>query len=223
MLRGYIWTAGDDSELLYEQQSRALLGAGVVAAQIYKDECPRRELRPQLQHCLEVLQSGDTLVVWRLDRLAHGRAHLLEVLGSLQQRDVGLKVLDGKGAAIDTADISFTVLISVIEALTEMEEQIVQEATLAGLAAARARGQTLGPKRKMTADMILQAMTAMADPNISVTQIASQLGITRATLYNYVGGDGSPKPAGIKVLEEAESSDYESSSEDDINSSSTNC
>lgn len=204
MLVGYIWVASNTNGL-HEQQKQALLDAGVIESQIYADiNYPRQQQRPELHRCLTTLQAGDTLVVWQLDRLVSSRPHLLEVLQDLWQRGIGLKVLTGQGAAIDSTSISLKVVMEVIEALFELENQIVREATLEGLAAARARGQTLGARRKMTAEMIQQAMLHMTESNTSATDIAATLGITRATLYNYLNGDGSPKPAALKILQAQE-------------------
>ena len=206
MLVGYIWIASSDDRELYEQQKRALLKAGVADAQIYKDiGLSRQHPRPELQACLQALQGGNVLVVWQLERLVSSRSQLLEILQDLSRRDIGLKVLAGQGAAIDTATLSLKIVVDVLEALTELENQVVREATIEGLAAARARGQALGPRRKMTAAMVRQAMLEMTDTNTSATQIAEKLGITRATLYNYLNGDGSPKPAALKLLQQEES------------------
>ncbi|NER82104.1 MAG: recombinase family protein [Leptolyngbya sp. SIO1D8] len=205
MLVGYIWVASTDDHALHDQQQQALLGAGVTATQIYEDiGISRQQERPEWQHCLDALQAEDTLVVWQLDRMVTSRAHLLQVLQDFWQRNIGLKVLTGQGAEIDTTHISLRTVLDVLEALTELENQIVREATLEGLAAARARGQTLGARRKMTATMVRQAMLEMTDTNTSATQIAKKLGITRATLYNYLNGDGSPKPAALKLLQTQE-------------------
>lgn len=201
MLIGYLWASTADSQDCYDQQHQALLRAGVAESQICADiNCLRQE-RPELQRCLQALGSEDTLVVWRLERLVNSRAHLVEVLTDLGLRGIGLKVLMGQGAVIDTDQMDLQVIVQVLEALTELENQIVREATIEGLAAARARGQALGPRRKMTAEMVRQAMANMTDSSLSASQIAEKLGVTRATLYNYLNGDGSPKPAALKLLQ----------------------
>lgn len=221
MLVGYVWTLRGDPESLYEQQHRALLEADVANNQIYSDSCQRREERPHLQRCLEVLKSGDTLILWRLDRLADSRTHLLQTLRFLEQQNVQLKTLSGQGAELSTANINLSTIIAVIAALTEMEEQIVRQASAAGMEAARARGQAFGPKRKMTADMLRQAMDLITNSDISFADIAKQFGFTRAGLYNYLNGDGSPKPSGLKLLEEDSSSESDAPV-DGGNNSSTN-
>ncbi|MEM6868761.1 MAG: recombinase family protein [Cyanobacteria bacterium P01_C01_bin.121] len=202
MLFGYVWVANRDDHELRDRQNQALLKAGVAATAVYEDLGCVRQHRPELLRCLQTVQTGDTLVVWRLERLADGRSHLGQLLQDFGQRNIGLKVLAGRGAVIDTTEISLQVVQDILEALTELENQIVRETTVEGLAAARARGQTLGPRRKVTAEMLRQAMKAMTNSDSSATQIAEDLGITRATLYNYLNGDGSPKPSALKLLQE---------------------
>ncbi|MDB9526979.1 recombinase family protein [Oscillatoria sp. CS-180] len=198
MLIGYEWIADTDSEAVQEDQRRALLNAGVEASDIYQDV---EAERPALQTCLDAVQAGDTLVAWQLERLADSRSHLLELLQVFWQRKVGLKVLTGHGAVLDTTQLSLDVAINLITALTELETQVLRKRTLKAQAEARARGQAIGPRRKMTAEMIQQAMVYMTESDTSATEIAALLGITRATLYNYLNGDGSPKPAALKILQ----------------------
>lgn len=201
MLLGYIWIAEQHDASLHNQQSVALLAAGVTAQHIYEDlGCSPQDQRPELQRCLKALRPGQTLVVMRLSQLATKRSDLLSILEILHQREATLQVLTGKGAEICTANQSLPDIIHIIEAITEMEREAMKES----LAVARAKGQKLGPKRKMTADMLQQAMTYMTTSSMSVSEIAETLGVTRATLYNYLKGDGSLKEAGIKLRAEAE-------------------
>jgi DNA invertase Pin-like site-specific DNA recombinase len=204
VLVGYLWAASHDDADLIRQQKQALLELGVADSQIYEDIGVPRQERPNLEACLQALQAGDTLVVWQLDRLVNGRSQLLQRLQDLWERNIGLKILAGQGSAIDSTQLSLKVVLDILGALSELENQIVREATLEGLAAARARGQILGPRRKMTAEMIRRAMADMTGSNLSVTQIAAKLGITRATIYLYLNGDGSPKPKALEILQAAE-------------------
>ncbi|MEM6837873.1 MAG: recombinase family protein [Cyanobacteria bacterium P01_C01_bin.120] len=204
MLIGYEWVSDTDDEAVQDNQHRALLNAGVDASDIYRDVETDQAERPALQTCLDTLQAGDTLLTWRLDRLVDNRSQLLELLQSLQQRSIGLKVLTGQGAVLDTNRLNLGLAIAIIAALTELETQVLRKRTLKAQTEARIRGQTIGPPRKMTAEMIRQAMLYMTESNTSATDIAATLGITRATLYNYLNGDGSPKPAALKVLQAQE-------------------
>ena len=202
MLIGYEWISGADSNAVREEQHQALLNAGVVASHIYGDTDILQEQGAGLEACLHALQAGDTLVVWQLDRLVSSRSHLLTILQDLCRRKIGLKVLAGQGAIFDTTFLHLKLVIDLIAALNELETQILRKRTMAAHAAARQRGQPLGAQRKMTASMLQQAMTAMAETKLSMAAIAAELGVTRATLYNYLNGDGSLKPAGQKLLEQ---------------------
>lgn len=207
VLIGYEWVSDTDDEAVQDNQHRALLNAGVDASDIYRDvetDQTDQAERPALQTCLNTLHAGDTLLIWRLDRLVDSRSQLLELLQSLQQRSIGLKVLTGQGVVLDTNRLNLGLAIAIITALTELETQILRKRTLKAQTEARIRGQTIGPPRKMTAEMIRQAMFYMTESNTSATDIAAMLGITRATLYNYLNGDGSPKPAALKILQAQE-------------------
>ncbi|MBE7380470.1 MAG: recombinase family protein [Leptolyngbya sp. SIO1E4] len=204
MLIGYEWISDTDSQAVQEAQRQALLNAGVAASHIYQDAEITQEERPGLQACLSTLQAEDTLMVWQLDRLVSSRSHLLKILQDLWQRNIGLKVLAGQGVVLDTARLNLKLAIDIIAALSELEAQVLRKRTMKAQAEARARGQQIGPHRKMTVAMLRQAMTAMAESKLSMAAIANEIGVTRATLYNYLNGDGSPKPAGKKLLAEAE-------------------
>ena len=202
---GYALVLDADPKAVQAQQRRMLAAAGVDAEHLYEDSTSSRQgERPGLQACLSALQAGDTLVIWHLDRLVTSRAQLIDVLQELWRRNIGLKVLAGKGDILDSAHINLKVVIDLIEAISELESAIIGERTAEALAVARARGQSLGAQRKMTVAMLRKARAALADSNASATQIAENLGITRATLYNYLNGDGSLKPAGERLLAEEE-------------------
>jgi DNA invertase Pin-like site-specific DNA recombinase len=204
VLIGYEWIADTDSEAVQDDQRQALLQAGVVAAHIYSDVASAAAERPALAECLDTLQAGDMLMVWQLDRLVDSRAQLLRILQDLRQRNIALRVLAGQGAVLDTTRLDLRLVIDVIAALNDLETLILRRRTRKAQTEARARGQVLGPQRKMNATLLQQAVTALIESDLSMTAIAENLGFTRATLYNYVNGDGSLKPAGRKLLEQAQ-------------------
>ena len=219
MLVGYIWTADADDQTRYDAQYQALLTAGISVSHIYEDMgCPRCAAHPQLEVCLKSLKPGDTLVVYQLDGLGHDRASLLTVLQELAQRQIGLKVLHGQASLIDTVNISLNVVIGLIEAFTAFEERAFREIKAQGVAAARARGQAFGPKRKMTAEMLREAMALIANSDQSFTSIAKQFGFTRSGLYKYLNGDGSPNPLASQILEADTSTGDSLSVEEDSDS-----
>ena len=129
----------------------------------------------------------------------------MTLLQDFCQRNIGLKVLTGQGAIFDTNHLDVELTINIIAAVNDLETRILRKRTLTAHAAARERGTKLGPQRKMTASMLQQAVTAMTESEQSMTEIAAKLGVTRVTLYTYLNGDGSLKPAGEKLLSEHDS------------------
>ncbi len=182
-------------------QRDALKAAGVSDERCYQDFASgKRDDRPGLQACLKALQPQNTLVVWKLDRLGRDLKHLVTLVDELRQRQVGFKVLTGHGAQIDTTTSNGRLAFGLFAALAEYERELIVERTQAGLRAARARGRMGGRPRKMSVATLRMAMAAMADSQAVSSEIAQQLGITTATLYTYVNGDGTLKPAGQSLL-----------------------
>jgi len=202
MLIGYVRVSKNDGSQQLDLQHDALLEAGVEPGRIYEDKASgRKDDRPGLDTCLKALQPGNTLVIWKLDRLGRDLKHLVGLVDSLKKRQVGLKVLTGTGAQIDTTTANGRLVFGIFAALAEFEAELIRERTKAGLMAARARGRMGGRPRKMTATTLKMAMTAMADPNSHPKDISRKLGMTTATLYTYVNGDGSPKEPGQRLLD----------------------
>lgn len=202
MLIGYVRVSKSDGSQSLDLQIDALLSERVSADRIYKDlSSGRKDDRPGLRECLKALQPGNTLVIWKLDRLGRDMKHLVNTVHSLDDRKIGLKVLAGAGATIDTTTANGRLIFGVFAALAEFESELIKERTKAGLAAARARGRMGGRPRKMTIDTLKMAMNAMSDPKSNASNIAKTLGITTTTLYDYVNGDGSAKEKGQKLLD----------------------
>ena len=190
----------DGSQLL-DLQKDALLKAGVENKYIYEDLASgRKDNRPGLKACVKALQPGNTLVVWKLDRLGRDMKHLVTLIDELNHKKIGFKVLSGSGAEIDTTTANGRLVFSIFAALAEFERELIRERTQAGLAAARARGRNGGRPRKMDAHTIKMAMAAMTDRNSVAHEVAKRLNITTTTLYTYINGDGSLKEAGSKLL-----------------------
>jgi DNA invertase Pin-like site-specific DNA recombinase len=204
LLIGYARVSKADGSQTVAPQRDALLTAGVGPERIYEDLASgRNDARPGLSACLKALQSGNTLVVWKLDRLGRDLRHLVNTVEDLRERGVGLKVLTGAGAQIDTTSANGRLAFGIFAAFAEIERELIAERTQAGLAAARARGRLGGRPRKMDRATLSMAMAAMADPKAVASDIAKRLGITTTTLYTYVNGDGSPKAAGTALLHAA--------------------
>jgi DNA invertase Pin-like site-specific DNA recombinase len=202
MLIGYVRVSKSDGTQTLTPQRDALLAAGVNPARIYEDLASgRHDDRPGLAACLKALQPGNTLVVWKLDRLGRDLRHLVNTVEELRNRGVGLKVLAGAGAQIDTTTANGRLAFGIFAAFAEFERELIAERTRAGLAAARARGRLGGRPRKMDRATLIMAMSAMADRTAVAAEVAARLGMTTTTLYTYVNGDGTPKAAGQAVLD----------------------
>jgi DNA invertase Pin-like site-specific DNA recombinase len=143
---------------------------------------------------------GDTLVVWKLDRLGRDLRHLVNIVHDLTERGIGLKVLTGQGAAIDTTTASGKLVFGIFAALAEFERELISERTIAGLASARARGRNGGRPYKMTPAKLRLAMASMGRPGTKVSDLCHELGITRQTLYRHVSPTGELRPDGEKLL-----------------------
>lgn len=182
-------------------QRDVLLAAGVDADALYEDKASgTKDDRPELAACLKALRSGDTLMVWKLDRLGRDLRHLVNIVHDLTQRGIGLKVLTGQGAAIDTTTASGKLVFGIFAALAEFERELISERTIAGLASARARGRRGGRPYKMTPAKIRLAMASMGQPGTNVTDLCKELGITRQTLYRHVSPTGELREDGRAVL-----------------------
>lgn len=199
MLIGYARVSKSDGSQLLDLQKDALLKAGVDQEYIYQDLASgRKDDRPELIACLKALQPGNTLVVWKLDRLGRDMKHLVNLIDEMSHKKVGFKVLSG--AEIDTTTANGRLVFGIFAALAEFERELIKERTQAGLAAARARGRNGGRPRKMDEHTIKMAVAAMSDRNSVAHEVAKRLNITTTTLYTYVNGDGSLKEAGTKLL-----------------------
>ena len=140
--------------------------------------------RPVLEEVLGYLRPGDTLVVWRLDRLGRSLKHLIETVSLLAERGVGFKSLTEQ---IDTTTRGGKLIFHVFGALAEFERDVIRERTQAGLASARARGRLGGRPRKLAdAKQLELARTLYADGQTDVATICRTLGISRATLYRHL-------------------------------------
>nr|WP_026600587.1 recombinase family protein [Methylomonas sp. 11b] len=201
MLIGYMRVSKADGSQACDLQRDALMLAGVDSKHLYEDHASgKREDRPGLAACLKALREGDTLLVWKLDRLGRDLRHLINTVHDLTIRGVGLKVLTGHGAAIDTTTAAGKLVFGIFAALSEFERELISERTVAGLASARARGRKGGRPFKMTPAKLRLAMAAMGQPETTVGNLCKELSITRQTLYRHVSPKGELRPDGVKLL-----------------------
>ncbi|KAB2663293.1 recombinase family protein [Brucella tritici] len=201
MLIGYMRVSKVDGSQSLDLQRDSLVQAGVDLNNIYQDLASgKRDDRPGFAACLKALRRGDTLVVWKLDRLGRDLRNLVNTVHDLTARDVGVKVLTGHGASIDTTTPAGKMIFGIFAALAEYERELTIERTVAGLSAARARGRVGGRPPKMTKAKLRLAMAAMSQPGTKVGELCRELGITRSTLYRHVGPDGTLRTEGKKLL-----------------------
>jgi len=200
-LIGYMRVSKSDGSQTTDLQRDALIAAGVEPGHLYEDKASgKQEDRPHLDACLKALRPGDTLLVWKLDRLGRNLRHLVNIVHDLTAREVGLKVLTGQGAAIDTTSAQGKLVFGIFAALAEFERELISERTKAGLESARAGGRKGGRPFKMTPAKVRLAMASMGQPETNVAALCKELGITRQTLYRHVSPTGELREDGRKLL-----------------------
>jgi len=145
--------------------------------------------RPQLDEVLEQLRPGDTLVVWRLDRLGRSLRHLIEVVTRLDERGVGFRSLREN---IDTTTAGGRLVFHLFGALAQFEREIIRDRTVAGLPAARARGRVGGRPSKLSAEQVRQARKMYDARELTVEQIGKVLGVSRTSIYRALGTTTTP-------------------------------
>lgn len=198
---GYVRVSKSDGSQNLDLQKDALIRYGISQNHIYEDHASgKKDDRPGLASCVKALREGDLLVVWKLDRLGRNLKHLVTTVQDLADRGIGFKVLTGQGANIDTTTASGKLVFGFFAALAEFERELIRERTMAGLLAARARGRRGGRKHQLNKSQIRLAEAAMGKRETRVSELCKELGITRATLYRYVGPKGELRAAAQKVL-----------------------
>ncbi len=173
----------DDQHL--ELQRDALQKSG--CALIYEEAASGKSAdRPELEHCRKALRVGDTLAVWRLDRLGRSLPDLVQIVADFEQRGILFESLTEK---IETGSAAGKLVFHVFAALAEFERNLIRERTHAGLAAARARGRKGGRKPALTPQQVREIKALLRDQSIPVAAIANRYGVSRATIYKHAGTD----------------------------------
>lgn len=177
---GYARVSTDDQNL--DMQRDALTGAGCSV--IYQETTSGKgAARPELDQCRKALRSGDTLVVWRLDRLGRSLPDLVQIVAELEQKGVGFESITER---IETGSAAGKLVFHVFSALAEFERNLIRERTNAGLAAARARGRAGGRKPKLDEKDVREIRALWRDKSIPVADIARRYGVSRTTLYKHL-------------------------------------
>ena len=183
MLIGYARISTNDQTLNLQQDALEKVGC----TEIFTDTASGTKAdRPGLDQALKYVRSGDSLVVWKLDRLGRSLKHLIKTIRTLNERNIGFKSLTEN---IDTTTSGGKLIFHIFGALAEFEREIIRERTKAGLAAARARGR-LGGRPKTTAlntkKKVAMAQALWDDKRNSIADICQTLTISRSTLYRYI-------------------------------------
>lgn len=174
---GYARVSTSDQKL--DSQLDELEKAG--CSKIFHEKASSVKKRPEFENCLNYLREGDTLVVWKLDRLGRTTKKLLELIDDLKDRGINLQIIT---LGVDTSTAAGRLFFTMMAGLAEMERELIRERTRAGLEAARARGKSGG--RKPIDPEILQRAFIMYEANMTVKDITQTLNISRATFYKYM-------------------------------------
>ena len=194
MLIGYMRVSTSEQSFDLQRDTLDRFGCD----RVFDDVCSGRATeRPGLAKALDIARDGDTLIVWKLDRIGRSLPHVVGLVGDLQKRGVGLKVLTGD---VDTTTTTGRLVFGIFATLSEFERDLIHERTMAGLAAARARGRGGGRPRVMTRQKLKAAMALMADRENSAQGVAKELGVSVSTLYAYVDAKGQPRQRATELL-----------------------
>ncbi len=180
MLIGYarVSTASQSLDL----QTEALQQAG--CKKVFTDIANGAKAdRPGLTEALAYLREGDTLVVWKLDRLGRSLNHLIQTVSQLDQQTIGFKSIQ---ESLDTTTSGGKLIFHIFGAIAEFERELIRERTQAGLSAARARGKQGGRRTVVTPQKIVLAKALAADPDLTVTEICEALRLSPATYYRHI-------------------------------------
>lgn len=179
-------TADQDPQL----QLDALAAEGCL--KVYQDTATGTKAdRPAWNACLDDLRPGDTLIIWKVDRLGRNLGDLIDIVTTLAEREVGVKSLTN--GIIDTTTAQGKLVFGIFALMAEYEAALIRERTLAGLLAARARGRSGGRKPKMTPEQINKAQRMYDSKQFTMAEIAASCGVTPMTIYRHIRTGTSAK------------------------------
>lgn len=172
-----------------DRQIADLMALGVRRDDLYTDHgvSGARAVRPAFGTALAALHNGDTLVVTTLDRLGRSTANMLELADTLRERGIGLRVLNLGGGDVDTSTPMGSMVFTVMAALAQMELEIKRERITDSVSKRRAAGRDLGGRRERFTDSQINNARRLMDAGQPATQVARDLGMSRATLYRRMG------------------------------------
>src|SRR5690625_617935 len=180
---GYARVSTDDQDLSLQLDALEKAKCDLI----YKDKTSgKNRQRDELEQCLKALRSGDTLIVWRLDRLGRSLSDLIKIITDLENRGVFFESLTEK---IETSSATGKLMFHVFAALSEFERNVIRERTQAGLQAARARGRIGGRPKKLNQQQIKEIKALLRDPSIRVIDVAKRYEVSKSTLYRYINSN----------------------------------
>jgi DNA invertase Pin-like site-specific DNA recombinase len=189
MLIGYARVSTEDQDTAMQRD--ALTAAG--CDRLFEETASGSRVdRVQLLAALEFARTGDTIVVWKLDRLARSLSQLIQTVESLEARGIGIRSLT---ETIDSTTPGGKLIFHIFGALAEFERAVIRERTREGLIAARKRGRVGGRPHALSAKDIIIARTLLADAAIPVSEIARRLGVSPATFYRHMPGGRGAAPS----------------------------
>jgi DNA invertase Pin-like site-specific DNA recombinase len=180
MLIGYARVSTQDQTLSLQQNALTKAGCNKIFTNTASGAKAERK---GLEEALTYVRKGDTVVVWRLDRLGRSLPHLITTMTALEERGIGFKSLTEN---IDTTTSGGKLIFHIFGALAEFERNLIRERTQAGLLAARARGRIGGRPKALTPKQIRIAQSLYDDPKNSIPEICRTLKISKVTLYRYI-------------------------------------
>jgi DNA invertase Pin-like site-specific DNA recombinase len=189
MLIGYARISCHDQNLELQRDALAAVNCEKIFSDVASGGDPTRD---GLKDALAQLRSGDTLVVWRLDRLGRSLKHLIETVTGLHSREIGFRSLT---EGIETETSGGRLVFHLFACLAEFEREVIRDRTRAGLASARSRGRRGGRPALMDEKKAALARRMHADPSNTAVDIARALGVSRATLYRSLKSSGAPRPS----------------------------
>lgn len=183
-------------EQILDLQTRALEEAGCV--RVFQETVSSRKAdRKELARALDFCREGDVLVVWKLDRLGRSIKELIEIVTGLADRGIGFMSLT---ESLDTTSPSGRLVFHVFASMAEFERDVIRERSLAGLAAARARGRLGGRRPVLSTKQMKIASRMLADRETPVGDVAVTLGVSRSTLYRLFEPNGTLRPAAEALM-----------------------
>jgi len=179
ILIGYARTSTVEQVAGFEAQKKQLDEIGV--SKLFQEQVSSIGQRTQLEAALDYAREGDTLVVTKLDRIARSTAHLLKIINLLEDKKVGLRILDFGGDSVDTNSPTGKLMLTMFAAMAQFEREMMLERQREGIAKAKAEGKYKG--RKPTVRAKIDEIKKLKDEGVGITAIAKQLGIGRASIY----------------------------------------